>query len=432
MAVRRSRSTTSPASRARAALKVVVRDGAVQSAELSIFEPPRFFEAFLRGRAFTEAPDITARICGICPVAYQMSAVHAMEDALGVTVGGPAARAAPAPLLRRVDREPRAAHLHAARARLPRLSRARSRWRATMAMSVRAASRSRRPATRSCRCSAGARSIRSTCASAASTGRRAGASFTPLAEQLKWARDARSRRCAGRRASIFPTASATTSSWRSGIPANIRSTRAASSRTAGSTSRRGLRRAFRGNPRRALDRAALAHSRRRRLSRRPARPLQPELRPALAARARSGARGRAWPDLQQSVSEHRRARGRGALRLRRGAPDHRRLRGAGPPGRRDRRRGPASATPATEAPRGLLYHRYRLDDDGTIADARIVPPTSQNQASIEEDLDGFHRRLPRPARRRLRHRCEQTVRNYDPCISCATHFLRSKWIESND
>jgi coenzyme F420-reducing hydrogenase alpha subunit len=57
------------------ALKVVVRDGKVQSAELSIFEPPRFFEAFLRGRAFTEAPDITARICGICPVAYQMSAV---------------------------------------------------------------------------------------------------------------------------------------------------------------------------------------------------------------------------------------------------------------------------------------------------------------------------------------------------------------------
>ena len=70
-------------------LKVVVRNGAVQRAELSIFEPPRFFEAFLRGRAFTEAPDITARICGICPVAYQMSAVHAMENALGVTVAGP-------------------------------------------------------------------------------------------------------------------------------------------------------------------------------------------------------------------------------------------------------------------------------------------------------------------------------------------------------
>ena len=61
----------------------------VRDVELRIFEPPRFFEAFLRGRAYTEAPDITARICGICPVAYQMSAVHAMEDALGVTVSEP-------------------------------------------------------------------------------------------------------------------------------------------------------------------------------------------------------------------------------------------------------------------------------------------------------------------------------------------------------
>ena len=68
----------------------VTFDGAtVRDVELKIFEPPRFFEAFLRGRAYTEAPDITARICGICPVAYQMSAVHAMEDALGVTVTEP-------------------------------------------------------------------------------------------------------------------------------------------------------------------------------------------------------------------------------------------------------------------------------------------------------------------------------------------------------
>ena len=57
--------------------------------KLKIFEPPRFFEALLRGRAYSEAPDITARICGICPVAYQMSAVHAMEDACGVSVNGP-------------------------------------------------------------------------------------------------------------------------------------------------------------------------------------------------------------------------------------------------------------------------------------------------------------------------------------------------------
>ena len=60
--------------------------GELREVKLNIFEPPRFFEAFLRGRSLQEVPDITARICGICPVAYQMSAVHALESALGVTL----------------------------------------------------------------------------------------------------------------------------------------------------------------------------------------------------------------------------------------------------------------------------------------------------------------------------------------------------------
>jgi sulfhydrogenase subunit alpha len=70
-------------------LTVQVRGGRVADVKLRIYEPPRFFEAFLRGRDFREVPDITARICGICPIAYQMSSVHAMEAACGVTVGGP-------------------------------------------------------------------------------------------------------------------------------------------------------------------------------------------------------------------------------------------------------------------------------------------------------------------------------------------------------
>ncbi len=69
-------------------LYVKIKGDQVEDVKLKIFEPPRFFEALLRGRAFTEASDITARICGICPIAYQMSAVHAMEDACGVTVDG--------------------------------------------------------------------------------------------------------------------------------------------------------------------------------------------------------------------------------------------------------------------------------------------------------------------------------------------------------
>ena len=78
----------------------------------------------------------------------------------------------------------------------------------------------------------------------------------------------------------------------------------------------------------------------------------------------------------------------------------------------------------TEAPRGMLYHRYELGDDGTIVDARIVPPTSQNQRSIEEDLKEFTEGWLHLSDAQLRGRCEHSVRNHDPCISCATHFLK--------
>ena len=77
----------------------------------------------------------------------------------------------------------------------------------------------------------------------------------------------------------------------------------------------------------------------------------------------------------------------------------------------------------TEAPRGILYHRYEVGSDGLIADAVIIPPTSQNQDAIERDLRDFvasHLDLDDET---LGHRCEQVIRNYDPCISCATHFL---------
>lgn len=72
-------------------LLVTVRDDRVERAALQIYEPPRFFEALLRGRAHTEPPDITARVCGICPVAYQTSACQAIENACGIHVEGPLA-----------------------------------------------------------------------------------------------------------------------------------------------------------------------------------------------------------------------------------------------------------------------------------------------------------------------------------------------------
>lgn len=78
----------------------------------------------------------------------------------------------------------------------------------------------------------------------------------------------------------------------------------------------------------------------------------------------------------------------------------------------------------TEAPRGMLFHRYEVDKDGNIKKAQIVPPTSQNQKAIEEDLFEFVRRNKDLDEEKLTWKCEQAVRNYDPCISCATHFLK--------
>ncbi|HEY5651317.1 MAG TPA: nickel-dependent hydrogenase large subunit, partial [Acidimicrobiia bacterium] len=78
---------------------------------------------------------------------------------------------------------------------------------------------------------------------------------------------------------------------------------------------------------------------------------------------------------------------------------------------------------ASEAPRGMLYHRYRIDDAGIITDAQIVPPTSQNQLRIEEDLRNLIPTIVGLSDAEMQHRLEQAIRNYDPCISCATHFL---------
>jgi sulfhydrogenase subunit alpha len=78
----------------------------------------------------------------------------------------------------------------------------------------------------------------------------------------------------------------------------------------------------------------------------------------------------------------------------------------------------------TEAPRGICWHRYRLDADGAIVEARIVPPTSQNQPSIEADLMAVATASLDQPDDVLRDRCERSIRNYDPCISCSAHFLK--------
>ena len=82
----------------------------------------------------------------------------------------------------------------------------------------------------------------------------------------------------------------------------------------------------------------------------------------------------------------------------------------------------------TEAPRGILYHKYRMDANGIIQEAKIVPPTSQNQKQIENDLFSFVSKNINLPTDELTWKCEQTVRNYDPCISCATHFLKLNFV----
>jgi sulfhydrogenase subunit alpha len=406
------------------ALKVVVRDGVVKSAALSIFEPPRFFEALLQGRDFSEAPDITARICGICPVAYQMSAVHATEAALGVTVSGP---------LRDLRRllycgewiESHTLHiymLHApdflgydgaidmARDHADIVRRgldlkkagndivAQLGGREIHPINVRVGGFYRLPRRRE---------------------------LQALAERLEQARDLaldtvrwasgfdfpdRERDytfVALRHPDEYPFNEGNIASNRglditaADYDAHFEESHVERSTALQSHVRDGGG-AYLVGP---LARYGLNFDKLAPIAREAAKAagLEPVCRnPYLSIVVRAVEVLHACDEALRIIATYE-------------EPDR-------PAMPVEARAGVGCA--ATEAPRGLLYHRYRLEGDGTIAEARIVPPTSQNQASIEEDLASYiggFLDLPDEA---LQHRCEQTVRNYDPCISCAAHFLR--------
>ena len=406
-----------------ASIKVVVRDGVVQRAELSIFEPPRFFEALLRGRAFTEAPDITARICGICPVAYQMSAVHAMENALGVSVTGP---------LRDLRRllycgewiESHALHIYMLHAP-DFLGYAGAIDMARDHGDIVRRGLGLKKVGNEIMTLVGGREIHpiNVCVGGFyRTPHRH--ELEPLAERLKLARDAALdtvRWVAGfdfpererdytfvalRHPEEYPFNEGRIVTSR-GLDVDVaaydehfeevhveRST-ALYARLRGGGS-------YLVGP---LARYALNFDR---------------LSPLAQAAAREAGLGPRCTNPYRSIIVR-------AVEVLHACDEALRIIAAyEPPDRPGIAIEPCAGigVAATEAPRGLLFHRYRLEADGTIAEARIVPPTSQNQASIEEDLANYvgdFLELPDEA---LQHRCEQTVRNYDPCISCATHFLR--------
>ena len=405
------------------ALELDIADGAVAGVRLAIFEPPRFFEALLRGRAGTEAPDITARICGICPVAYQMSAVHAIENAYGITLD------APLRALRRLLYcgewiESHALHvvmLHApAFLGFPD------------AISMAAAhgdvvrrGLALKKAGNSLLRLLGGREIHPINVRVGGFYRApTPAELAPLAPVMAAAREdalALARFVAGfsfpsfsrdyefvalRHPTDYPMNEGRVVSNRGlDIAVADYDSAFAEHHVAHSTALQSVLRA-RGNycvgP---LARFNLNFDR-----------LSPTVQ-ALAAEL-GIAQGCANP-FQSIVVR--------ALELVYACEEAERLiAGYEPPAAPA-----ASVVPragvgvaATEAPRGLLYHRYELDAEGTILAARIVPPTSQNQATIEDDLRLIATRDLALAESELRDHCEQAIRNYDPCISCSTHFLR--------
>jgi sulfhydrogenase subunit alpha len=403
---------------------VKIRDGAVQAVELRIYEPPRFFEALLRGRDFREAPDITSRICGICPIAYQTSAVNAIEDACGVTVDGP---------LRELRRllycgewiESHALHvlmLHApdflgyesgiAMARDHagivqaglQLKKAGNQLvtviggREIHPVNLRVGGFFRSPARREF---AAVRESLETARETALALTRwvAGFTFPDFEQDYEFVALSHPEDYAIERGRIVSSA---------GLDIDVRAydEHFAEEHVEHSNalhSRLRERGSYFVGP---MARFALNGDR---LS-----PLAREIAAEVgltAAACRNPFRSILvrCVELVYACDE--------ALRL---------IDGWQPPELPAVELEPREATGygASEAPRGLLYHRYSIDADGVISDAQIVPPTSQNQLTIEQDLVAFvglHHHLADEA---LTLACEQAIRNYDPCISCATHFLK--------
>jgi len=405
------------------AIKVVVRNGEVRSAEFRIFEPPRLFEAFLRGRSFAEVPDMVARICGICPVAYQMSAVHAIENAFGIQVTGP---------LRDLRRllycgewiESHTLHiymLHApdflgyegafdlARDHGDAVSRGLALKKVGNEILTLLGGREIHP-------------INVRIGGFYRTPRRR--DLESLAERLKWARDAARKTVRWVADFDFPDMERdyelVALQHAGEYPLN--EGRIVSSRGLDITADR-----FEDKFEEVhVERSTALHSRLRERGAYLVGPLArynldyDRLSPLAQETARDVGLGPRCMNPYRSIVVR-------AIEVLYACDEALRL----VESYEEPERPALSVEPragigfaATEAPRGLLFHRYDLAADGTISSARIVPPTSQNQASIEEDLARFVSAsldLPDEA---LQHLCEQTVRNHDPCISCSTHFVR--------
>jgi len=405
------------------ALHVRVRGDRVEDVRLRIYEPPRFFEAFLQGRLFTEVPDVTARICGICPVAYQMSSCHALEAACGVTVDGPLralrrllycgewieSHALHIYMLHAPDFLGYASGVHMAADHPDQVERGLELkkignqilqllgGRAVHPINVRVGGFYRVPERRELLTLRepllGARDM------ALATVRWVGGfSFPDFAPDYELV--------ALRHPDEYPFNEGRVVSSRGlDIPVadyekhfreeHVEHSNALQSVHVGEGT-------YHVGP---LARYSLNFD---------------KLSPIAQQAALEAGLGTVCRNPFQSIIVR-------AVELLWACDEALRiLESWEPPDRPAVEIPPRAGTgcAATEAPRGLLYHRYQIDDEGKVMLAKIVPPTSQNLRQIEEDLRAFvegHLDLPDD---RLTWQCEQAIRNYDPCISCATHFLK--------
>ena len=402
---------------------VRMRGGKVTDVQLKIYEPPRFFEAFLRGRDFTEAPDVTARICGICPVAYQMSSCLAMESLAGVEVGGQ---------LRALRRllycgewiESHTLHifmLHApdflgvaSAVELAKINPA----------LVETALRLKKIGNEVMRVVGGREvhpiNVRVGGWYKAPTR----AQLDALVPDLRWAKEASLEAVRVVAGLDFPELEQDYE-----LVALDADGEYPIDRGGRLVSNRGLdipiAEFFDHVVEEHVEHSNALHSRLRERGSYLVGPLaryalhRDLLSPDAAAAADEAG-------LEPVVRNPFRSIVVRAVELVHACDEALRLIES-----YEQPVEPALAVVpqagvghgASEAPRGVLYHRYRLDAAGAILDAKIVPPTSQNQRSIEEDLHAFVSAHAELEDKELRLRCEQAIRNYDPCISCATHFL---------
>jgi len=405
------------------ALYVRVKGDRVEEVRLRIFEPPRFFEAFLRGRAFEEAPDITARICGICPVAYQMSAVHAIEDALGMRVDG---------ALRELRRllycgEWIESHtLHVVMLHAPDFLGYEDaiRMAKDYPKEVQRALDLKKAGNDIVRV-IGGREIHPVNVRVGGFYRvPARAELAPLVDTLERAREQaldtvrwvstfdmpdfeqEYEFVALRHPSEYPFNEGRLVS-NNGLDIAIQDYEQhfveehVSHSNALQSVLHGRGSYFVG----PMARYSLNFDR---------------LPPLVQQAARDANLSTVCRNPFHSIVVR-------AVEVVYAVDEALRISAAyEPPAHPAVHAGAGEGIGfgCTEAPRGILFHRYRLNADGTIADAKIVPPSSANQKASDSRLRRFVERHLGLSKETLTWKCEQAVRNYDPCISCATHFLR--------